>query len=305
MNAPTDFLNTATSDELDALYNNRLRVPGFSGIVAAWAERSAAFRARLLRAGRAHLNLPYAGGSTETLDLFHPAKPRTDGAVLVFIHGGYWRSLDKADHSFVAEPFVDTGFTVAVPNYALCPGTTKTPVSIELIALQMAHAVAWVRRKTGRPVVLAGHSAGGHLVAQLMHCRWAEVDSRLAGSARPVLAGGVAISGLFELDSVRRTPYLNSDLLLTPESVPRLSPARWPAPKGVGPLLAMVGGDESPAFLAHNQLIRQAWGAAAVPVCEALSGLHHFSVLEAFAQPEHRAHQLALALLRDVTARGG
>lgn len=307
MTAPSDFLAHASPAELDGLYNNRLRVPHFPTLVAGWAQRSAAFRDQALAAGRAQLDLPYRGprsGPAETMDVFHPRRARPNSPVLMFIHGGYWRSLDKADHSFVAQAFVEAGFTVAVPNYSLCPGTAAAPVSVELIALQMAHAVAWLRLSQGRPVVLAGHSAGGHLVAQLMACRWADVDPALGHTqAQPVLAGGVAVSGLFELESVCRTPYLNADLHLDRTAVARLSPAWMPAPtktgpQGAGPLYALVGGDESPAFLAQNALIRQAWGRAAVPVCEALPGLNHFTVLEAFATPGQRAHELALSLLR-------
>jgi arylformamidase len=297
MPAPTNFLLKASASELDVLYNNRLRVPQFADIVASWQRRSAECRAQARHTGSVRLDVPYTQSEVmpnATLDLFQPAASRP-GAVLLFIHGGYWRSLDKADHSFVAQPFVEAGFPVAVPNYALCPGTAARPVGIDHIALQMAFAVAWVRRTLRRPVLVVGHSAGGHLVAQLMTCRWSDVDPRLP---KQVLAGGVAISGLFELDSVRRTPYLNQDLRLSEPAVARLSPAWMPAPRHAGPLLALVGGDESPAFLAQNELIRQAWGASAVPVCEALPGLHHFSVLEALAQPGHRLHDLTLQLLR-------
>lgn len=293
---PASFLAVATGEGLDALYNNRLRVPAFPSIVSGWQARSAAFRHAELQAGRCQMDLAYGSGHAETLDVFHPGQggAKANGPVLMFIHGGYWRSLDKADHSFVAEPYLAAGHTVVVPNYALCPGTPDAPVTVELIALQMARALAWVRRELHRPVLVAGHSAGGHLVAQLMTCRWAELDATLPPK---VLVGGVAISGLFELASVQRTPYLNTDLHLTDSAVPRLSPAWMPAPRGAGPLYALVGGEESPAFQAQNLLIQKAWGEQAVPVCEALEGLNHFTVLEAFATPGHRAFELTRSAL--------
>jgi len=57
------------------------------------------------------------------------------------------------------------------------------------------------------------------------------------------------------------------------------------------------GADESAEFLRQIELIRKAWGKDRVPVCEALPGLHHFTILEALAQPGHRLHQLALRQL--------
>ena len=84
---------------------------------------------------------------------------------------------------------------------------------------------------------------------------------------------------------------------ITPEHVLQASPARFPAPR-LGELMTVAGGKESMEFLRQNELIRQAWGHARVPVCEALPGLNHFSVLEALVQPGHRLNQLALQLLR-------
>jgi arylformamidase len=131
----------------------------------------------------------------------------------------------------------------------------------------------------------------------LLACQWqrwaADLPTRLVRNA-------LSISGLFELDSIRRTPHLQVDLRLTPSQARKSSPAWLPSP-GVaasrGQLYSVAGGDESPAFLLHNQLIRQAWGRRVVPVCEVMPGLNHFSMLGALAQTGSRVNQLALALL--------
>ena len=155
----------------DEQYDNRARIAEHPQILARWSASSAAARARL----EARLDLAYGAGPTETLDLFLP--PRPGAPVLVYIHGGYWRALDKRDQSFVAAPFVDAGAMVVLPNYALCPAVT-----IEAIALQLVAAVAWVHRHAGEHggdparIVVAGHSAGGHLAALLL-----EVPERTAG----------------------------------------------------------------------------------------------------------------------------
>lgn len=277
-------------DWLEAQYNNRARVPEHGEILARWAQASALARSG---APAARLDVPYGSGPGETLDIFPAAEP--GAPVLVFIHGGYWRALDKSDHSFVAPVFNAAGATVVVPNYALCPA-----VGIEQIALQMAHALVWVWQHlahadggAARRVALAGHSAGAHLAAMLLSCRWKELADGLP--VQP-LAGALAVSGLYDLEPLRHTPSLQADLQLTPASVARLSPAFFPRPKGA-PLYAVVGLDESDEFLRHTRLIREVWGPTAVPVCETLPGANHFTVLNNLVDPAGRLHDLALRLL--------
>ena len=167
---------------LDTQYNNRARVPDHAAVLAGWSEASALARAR----SPARLDLPYGHGAGETLDVFPATASRPAAApVLVFIHGGYWRSLDKADHSFVAPSFNAAGAVVVVPNYALCPA-----VSIEHIVLQMAAAVAWTWRHAadfgGDParIALAGHSAGAQFVHRyLMYVPEARVGRVIAANA--------------------------------------------------------------------------------------------------------------------------
>ncbi|MDE2046858.1 MAG: alpha/beta hydrolase [Betaproteobacteria bacterium] len=272
----------------DAMYNNRALVPEHPMLFQRWAGESESAR----RLNSRRLDLRYGSGPNETLDIF--PSPRRDAPVLVFIHGGWFRALDKADHSFVAPPFVRRGATVVVPNYALCPA-----VSIEQIVMQMVLALQWTYRHIalygGNPqrIVVAGHSAGGHLAAMMAACRWRAFDAALPDD---LVKGAVAVSGLFELESVMHTPHLQGDLQLTPASVRRLSPAWMPAP--AGPLLALVGALESAEFLRQNALIGQAWGPRTVPVCEALPERNHFTVLDDLTDPNARLHQAVCRLLK-------
>ena len=280
---------------LDNQYNNRARVPDHTQVLARWAAASAVARQG---APQVQLDVPYGQGPNETLDIFPAhAGPTPGGAgapVLIFIHGGYWRSLDKADHSFVAPAFNAQGALVVVPNYALCPA-----VSIEQITLQLAAAVVWVWRHAaelgGDPtrMALVGHSAGGHLATMLLSCRWKDLHDELP--AQP-LSGALSISGLYDLEPLRHTPLLQADLKLTPSSVARLSPAYFPRPKGAK-LYAAVGLEESDEFLRQNSLIRDVWGPTAVPVCETVSNANHFTVLNRLVDPKSRLHELALRLL--------
>ncbi len=276
----------------DEQYNNRARVPGHAAILARWASDSVLARA----SHPVQLDLQYGLSAAETLDVF-PAS-HADAPVLFFIHGGYWRSLDKSDHSFVAPAFVDAGATVVVPNYALCPA-----VSVEEIARQTTRALAWTWKNVGRGgggagggkprrIVVAGHSAGGHLAAMMLCCRWREV---LAGMPAQPVAAAVSISGLFDLKPIMHTPFLQADLRLTAAMAQRASPANFAPPKS--PLLSLVGADESEEFLRQNRLIGERWGAAAVPVCEEVAGANHFTVLDDLVQPAGRGHHLTLGLL--------
>jgi arylformamidase len=277
----------------DRMYNNRALVPDFADHFAHWMNASAQARQAL----RCTLDLPYGDGPKETLDIF-PAQKK-DAPVVVFIHGGYWRSLDKADHSFVAPALQGMGACVVVVNYDLCPGTEAQPVAIPDIALQMSRALAWVWRHIGEHggdrsnISVIGHSAGGHLAAMLLACDWKKVGRDLpVGLVRKTMS----ISGLYDLEPIRKTPFVQADLRVTPAHVRMASPAKWQRPtKGV--LYTVVGGDESPEFLRHNRLIQQVWGPKTVPVCEDLPGLNHFSVVTDLARSGSRLHALAKALI--------
>jgi arylformamidase len=275
----------------DAQYNNRARIPNFAEVIARWQKGSELARAEM----PCVLDLAYGSDPAERLDVFSPAPGSAAGTapVLIFLHGGYWRALDKSDHSFLAPALVSSGALVVVPNYSLCPA-----VGIADIALQMTRVVAWVHQHAaeygGDPdrVAVMGHSAGGHLSAMLLCCDWSRVDASLP--ACPLL-GALSMSGLHDLAPLRHAPFLRDELRLSTADVQRLSPARFPAPER--PLLAVVGGGESEEFLRQNRLIEDAWGKAAVPVCESVPGADHLTVLHGLADPAHRVHQLALSLV--------
>ncbi|CAG2142400.1 alpha/beta hydrolase [Cupriavidus plantarum] len=260
-------------------YNNRALVPDHPVHMARWAADSALVRARVtFREGLSYgaSDSPYA--YAETLDYF-PAVTSVDFALpplLVFIHGGYFRSFDKSDHSFVATQLPRKGVSVAVVNYALCP-----EVSVEAIVRQVLQSVAWLYRQADElghdrdRIYLAGHSVGGHLVAMLMAALWPQFGADLPAD---LVKGGVSISGLYDLEPLRRAEFLQADLQLTEADVARLSPA-FLTPATDAPFITAVGELESSEFHRQKALIRAAWPNNVredIP----LPGKHHFNVMD-------------------------
>ncbi|QKO21095.1 alpha/beta hydrolase [Rhodoferax sp. BAB1] len=273
---------------LDRMYNNRALVPEHAMHFVRWADASDDAR----HAHPCQTDIAYGKGPMEKLDVFPSNQPGSP--VVVFIHGGWWRALDKSDHSFIAPAFKNLGGCVFIPNYALCPAVT-----IPQITLQMVQALAWVYRnakKFGgdpRRIYVVGHSAGGHLAAMLLDCLWPQVGKDLPAD---LVKGALSISGLYDLEPIMHTPFLKGDLRLTPEQVAMASPALLPAPKK-GVLYTVAGAQESAEFIRHNKLIQQAWGKQVVPVCETIPERNHFSVLEDLTAPWQHLHQLAIRLV--------
>ncbi len=273
----------------DSMYNNRALVPDHPVYLRRWTEESA----QVQRSHPRTLDVRYGGGPNEHLDIFPTAD--ANAPVLFWIHGGWWRTLDKRDHSFVAPAFTSEGACVVIPNYALAPAVT-----IPQVVMQMVSALAWtwrnVARHGGDPsrITVAGHSAGGHLAAMMLACVWPAYAKDLPAN---LVRNAMSVSGVNDLGPVMRAPFLQESLRLDAQQVRKASPALLPAP-AQGKLYSVAGGDESAEFIRQNALIQKAWGKTTVPVCEALPGLNHFSILQALVEPGHRLNTLALDLLR-------
>lgn len=263
---------------LDAQYNNRAMVPDHAAYIDSWERRSAEARRHL----PVDLDLAYSDDPQQRMDFF-PA-PQRDAPVLAFIHGGYWQALDKSCFSHIAPLFVAAGIAVAVLNYRLVPAQRMTAIASDIRV-----ALAWLYRELpslgGDParIHLAGHSAGGHLAALATVTDWPAFSPDLP----PGLVCGVcSISGLYDLEPIRLS-YLNETLALDEQEVAALSPVAHLPARASGPLLLAVGGAESAEYHRQQADYAARLRAARHPVqAMILEGRHHFSAVDALAEPD-------------------
>ncbi|BBK39784.1 esterase [Allostella sp. ATCC 35155] len=263
---------------LDEQYNARAAVPDHPSVIQRWDIAGAAALTRL----RAELDVAYGDGLRERLDIYRPEPAGAPQPVLLFIHGGYWQWRDKKDFVFLAEPWVEAGAVVVLVNYPLAPAAAMDEI-VDACRRAVAWTVARVCGQDGaaRRLWVAGHSAGGHLTAEMLATDW-----RSYGFALPPVAGGLAISGLYELEPIRLS-YLNAVLGMDEQAAHRNSPALHP-PRDASPLLCTVGGTETAEFHRQQAALVSAWRAQGLPV-ETIDapGRNHFTVLDALADPTH------------------
>lgn len=255
-----------TKDWSDA-YANSAHIPGAERILARLAPDGAAFRAR----APGKTDIPYGPGARLKYDLFLPAG--TPRGLVLFFHGGYWMESDKSSWSHLAAGPVKRGWAVAIPSYDLCPG-----VRIGEIVREAASAVAAAAGTVAGPLVLTGHSAGGHLAARLM-CAPSPLDASITARLQRV----VGISGLYDLRPLMATA-MNKTLKLD------LAEARAESPALLEPIagpefVAWVGEAERPEFRRQSALIANVWSGFDTPAQEVVApGRHHFDVFTPLAQ---------------------
>jgi arylformamidase len=249
-------------------YNNRARVPENPSIIAAWARDAAAYRTR-----HAPRSIPYGPGARNIIDFF-PSEGQ--GPIVVFIHGGYWQALDGSFFSHLAGGLNAYGISVAIPSYDLCPAVTVDDIIQEMRAASRELA------RLGRPLVISGHSAGGHLAACMLATDWPAFDASLPQS---LVVAAYAISGLFDLGPLVETS-INNALHLDQATAKAASPLFW-NPPGHGSLDAVVGENESAEYFRQSRTMIDRWGAAGVATrFGTVPSANHFTAIAPLADPQ-------------------
>ena len=256
-------------------YNNRARVPEHPQIFARWAREAEDYRAQAMQERRAELGLMYGSTLRQFIDLFAP-RPEVTAPLALFIHGGYWRSLDPSLFSHMARGLNAHGVTVAVVGYDLCP-----EVTIAEIIEQIRHACLFLWLRTGQRMMVYGHSAGGHLAGAMVATDW----QSLYPKAGDLVPAAYSISGVFDLVPLVSVT-MNEELKLDAERAREASPMTWPAPKG-RVFDAVVGGLESSEFLRQSRVIAETWRKGGAETrYEAIAGMNHFTVIDALTDPQ-------------------
>jgi arylformamidase len=275
-----------TRDELELNFDPQKSVPDSTS----WSDKRNTASAKNRQELKSFLDVPYGPSPRQKLDIYPAARP--GAPVLVYFHGGYWRSGGKEQNAHFAPLFVKAGATVVVAGYDLCPNVTVTD-----IVRQARSAIAWVDKNISRyggdpaNLYIAGISAGGHLVAMTLAHDW-EKD----GLPRNIIKGAAAITGVYDLDAVLHIG-VNEEIRLTPESARENSPLRHPPGAGA-PLIVAVGGAEPEGWRGQSREFFRLCRESGVD-CEFIEipGAHHYSMGLELMNP---ASPLTRAMLKQI-----
>ena len=258
----------------DNAYANSANIAGGERWPDAWTGPAQAYRDKIAAQGRAKLDLAYGEDERHRYDLFLP-KGDPKGLV-VFIHGGFWLRFDKSTWSHLAAGSVDCGYAVAMPSYSLCPS-----VRIADITGEVGRAVAKVAETVDGPIMLTGHSAGGHLASRMI-C----ATSPLPEDVRARIRNVVSISGVHDLRPMMRTA-MNANLKLDAMDAVAESPALLDPMPGAR-ICCWVGGGERSEFVRQSALLANAWaGCGAATSYYAEPDRHHYNVIDGLTEASH------------------
>ncbi|WP_108259257.1 alpha/beta hydrolase [Mangrovicoccus ximenensis] len=263
-------------ETLDRAYDVEGAVPDFMAYASRYMADSAAARNLL----KPRLDVPYGPTRMETLEVY-AAQASDPAPILVFIHGGAWKSLDASVFSLVAPGPVAAGMAVVNVTYDLCPH-----VSIEEMVRQVRAAISWTWRNADGfggdrdRIIVAGHSAGAHLTTMATLTDWDRY-----GLPEDVVKGAFGISGIYDMEPISRS-FLQPYLRLTADAVRWQSPIRNLRTLQT-PLTLAWGTDEPEGLISSSQAFEKAWQAVGNSVSSfTLEDANHFDVLDGFADKD-------------------
>src|SRR5215813_12027607 len=275
-------------EALDRAYDQRVWAPNMDAVLKRYVANSEVVRARL----GAPRTIAYGASPVETLDIYMTA--RTNAPVVVFVHGGAWRTGRARDYAYAAETFVRAGAHYVAPDFA-----TVMDVGLDGMVAQVRRAVAWIAKNAssfgGDParIYVAGHSSGGHLAGTVLITDW----STEFGLPRDVVKGGVCISGMYDLRGPRlsaRSSYVKFDDRIEHDHSAQRHLARIPCP-----VIVAYGDQESPEFQRQSREFADALrGAGRLHSLIVGQGYNHFEIPETLASPYGLVGRATLDLMR-------
>ena len=252
-----DFWSELSDEDREHAYSARRWAPNAEEITQGWRDRSAEVAAR-----GAHQSVSYGDSDRQKLHLF-PAQDSAAPAIF-FIHGGYWQVFEPESFFFLADELNKAGFSAILPGYDLCPNVRLTD-----ICRQVERAFDAVFARVGKPILVSGHSAGGHLTGWVM--------TRPANKDR--VAAGLPISGVYEPEPLIGT-WINDKVGMDTEEAARCSSMRAPV-QAICPTRTLVGADEADQFQQQAKLwTDKLKDAGADADWISISGCNHFNILD-------------------------
>jgi arylformamidase len=252
--------------QIDRAYDNAAVFPDVPEWRLTWQRRSE--QVAILPSAR--LDLAYGASPSQKLDVFPHTDPRA--ATAVFVHGGYWSRHSKETFRFLVRGIHAAGLHAVFIGHTLAPNAR-----MDRIVAEVRSATDWFFRHLGdfgfapRPLIVLGWSSGAQLAAMTM--------------GEPHVAGGIGISGVYDLEPMRHGT-INDVLRLDEDEVRRNSPALH-LPARAGPFMVAYGQRELPAFRSQSEEFHKGWVAAGLTgQLLPLPGHHHHSVLDELYEPE-------------------
>jgi hypothetical protein len=256
---------TDWSDE----YDNVGHIPDAMGFIVKWPLEAEAFREK----ADLQINIPYENRERNLFDLFHP-QGRAKG-LFIFVHGGYWLRFDKSFWSHLAAGPLAKNYAVAMPSYTLCPDAKISEITTEVTASIEAAA-----ERVEGPIILCGHSAGGHLVTRQI-CEDTTLDKSVLERIQKV----ISISGVHDLRPILNIVQ-NETINLDEDEAVQQSPALSKPKLGI-PVDCIVGAEERPEFIRQNDLLANIWrGMGLATTSTHVAGKHHFDVIDDLLDPD-------------------
>ena len=208
--------------------------------------------------------------ATSAGSLVLPAEP--GAPLLVFVHGGYWQALSADASLYLAPGAMAAGWAYAALEYTVAPEGTVEQMVAE-VAAELVAVCALVPRPSH--IVVAGHSAGAHLVAMTTLVAAAGVDVHRVA----------LVSGVFDLRPLVHTT-VNEPLGLDEAAAAALSPQLLPIGGHPAEVVVTWGDNDTNAFRAQSRLFaeRLRYAGLAVQVLEC-AGRHHFDVVDDLVRP--------------------
>lgn len=266
-----------TQRQLDDAYDQRVYASNRDAVQSRRAAANARAQARLTQPSR----FTYGSSDIEQLDLYTAPSPHAP--VIIYVHGGAWRSGRAANYAFLAEMLTGAGLNCVIPDFI---NIDAAGGDLAAMVKQVRASVAWVyENKDGKlydrdAIFVAGHSSGGHLAGCVVTADW----DRDFGLPRDVIKGALLASGMYDLEAVRlskRSQYVH----FTDEIVQEFSPQRH-IDRLHCPVIVAYGSLETPEFQRQGRDFSAAVEKAGKPVELIVGdGYNHYEITETLGNP--------------------